>query len=330
MRTSTGLSECWAFGDVRALACAVPRNVRKNADFPGDMAEVAGTLTGVRSRRIGEHSAAELCERAAGRVIAATGWDADSIDQLVVVTQTPERAIPGQGYDLHEALGLSTACRVIDINAGCAGYVQGLHVAMRMLAPNERALLLVGDTLESVCDPTDRATAPLFGDAGSATAIEGSGGMEVGDKAHRFFCGASGIGNDSLSQNHGELLRMRGADVFAFTLKYVPDLVEEVITSAPTPDYLLFHQANRFMLDHLTEKMGLITRFGRDRIPMNVGEFGNCSSASIPLLACDRLGKLLQDQVSHRVALFGYGAGWQWAGVSMRLGDLACCEVIEV
>lgn len=319
--SKSGLNISVARGSIRTIACAVPKFSRSNDLIPN--ADKAAQVTGVMARRHGPNSGAFLCFAAARRAIAATQWPLDSIDTLVMVTQTPERLIPGQGYDVHAWLGLPASCRVIDVNAGCAGYVQGLWLAMRSLDYGERALLLVGDTLSHVCDPGDRATAPLFGDAGSATAIEGTG------EAHRFFFGADGTGNDALSQSGQSTLHMKGADVFAFTLREVPGLVEDVLAAAPMPaDYLLFHQANSFMLNHFAA-MPILQAFKPEQIPRNVAEFGNCSSASIPLLVCDKLGPLL-DKAPLAVAMFGYGAGWQWAGVNLGLGPGVSCPLIEV
>jgi 3-oxoacyl-[acyl-carrier-protein] synthase-3 len=323
--SKSGLNISVARGSIRTIACAVPAFSRSNDLIPN--ASKAAQVTGVMARRHGPNSGAFLCFAAARRAIAATQWPLNSIDTLVMVTQTPERLIPGQGYDVHAWLGLPASCRVIDVNAGCAGYVQGLWLAMRSLDYGERALLLVGDTLSHVCDPSDRATAPLFGDAGSATAIEGTG------EAHRFFFGTDGTGNDALSQSGHSTLRMKGADVFAFTLRTVPGLVEDVLAAAVVfpggrPDYLLFHQANAFMLNHFAA-MPILQEFKPEQIPRNVAEFGNCSSASIPLLVCDKLGPLL-DKAPLSVAMFGYGAGWQWAGVNLGLGPGVSCPLVEV
>lgn len=321
-RNPSGTSNSLASGRIVGIACAVPREIVENRAFRGGIAEEAARITGVAQRRLGAHSSAGLCGYAAMRVLARIGWSPESIDLLIMVTQTPSRMMPGSGYDAHGTLGLSQACRVVDLNAGCAGYIQGLWMAMRALDPGQRALLLVGDTLESVCDPDDRATSPLFGDCGSATAILGAG------SAHTFVSGCDSAGNDALSQHLGSTMAMRGPEVFSFTLRTVPLLVEDVLRQSPPPDYLLFHQANRFMLDHLADKMKLAERFP-GKFPSNIATFGNCSSASIPLLACDRLrAKLMAGW--QQVAMFGYGAGWHWAGVSMPIGNLDCIDIIEV
>jgi len=116
---------------------------------------------------------ADLCYQAAARLLEGVAWAHDTIDGLIFITQTPDYRLPATACDLHGRLGLKPTCVAFDVNLGCSGYVYGLWLASTLLQSScRRVLLLVGDTSSKLIDPEDRSTAILFGDAGTATAIE--------------------------------------------------------------------------------------------------------------------------------------------------------------
>ncbi|MGZ5196304.1 MAG: 3-oxoacyl-ACP synthase III family protein, partial [Ramlibacter sp.] len=123
-------------------------------------------------------------------------------------------------------------------------------------------------------------------------------------------------------------LYMNGGEIFNFTLRAVPPLVARTAAHAQVDidsyDAFLFHQANMFMLKHLTKK----AKLPADRVPINIDRFGNTSSASIPLLMTTDMGEALRTR-AHRVAMFGFGVGYSWASASLSIGSLGICETIE-
>lgn len=323
-------------GRVVGVVASVPAFRMPNAMLPyPEEADEAARATGVRERRWAEdgQTTETLCTQAARLLMQKLEWSPVTVDALVYVTQTPSMPVPSPAYGIHKELGLAGFCPAIEVNWSCAGYVYGLWLAHVLAARTGRAarvLLLVGDTTSRIVHPADRATAPLFGDAGSATAVEhspasygGIGGPALVPRRTKFVLGTDGTENLRLSQEPNASLRMDGAAVFNFTLKNVPPLVAETIRGE-NPKYLLFHQANEFMLKHLAKKCGLLA----EQVPMNVSRYGNCSSASVPLLLCDMLG--MEKAFAEKVAVFGYGAGWSWGGAMLDLQDLQVAEVMEV
>jgi 3-oxoacyl-[acyl-carrier-protein] synthase-3 len=313
-----------ANGSILGVVAAVPARVVRNADCPDPAAaDEAAKLTGVQERRwVRSETAADLCTAAANRLLPGMGWAGADLDLIVYVTQTPTRAVPADVYSI--AAGLGATCPCMQINWSCSGYVYGLWTAMRMLAAGQRALLLVGDVTSTIADPADRATCPLFGDAGSATAILGGGPEQ------HFVMGTDGAGADKLhTERHFEhmhaeagrdYLRMDGAAVFNFTLKVVPALAA-ALREFGEPDVWLLHQANAFMLKHLEKKAAL-----GGIVPTNIERFGNTSCASIPLLMCTTIDLLSDPQ---RLAMLGFGAGWAWAGANIDAPAMRMAEWIE-
>jgi 3-oxoacyl-[acyl-carrier-protein] synthase-3 len=302
-------------------------------------------MIGVEKRRWADAhvTTRDLCRVAGQRLLAGLDWDPAGIDALIVVTQTPDFRLPATACALQAELGLSTSCIAFDVNLGCSGYPYALWLGMTMIQSGaaRRVLLAVGDTVSRIVDPQDRATAMLFGDAGTMTALEAS---DDSGKAH-FVLGTDGRGatnlivpegayrqgaaaDPRLKERNPACLFMDGGEIFNFTLRAVPPLVARTLALSGVPaeghDAFLFHQANRFMLNHLAKK----AKLPADRVPINIDKFGNTSSASIPLLLTDAMrGRLLERGA--RVAMFGFGVGYSWGAASLDIGPLQIIETIH-
>jgi len=330
---------------VAGVVSCVPEQIVNNTPFLerfGDKAHDIEKMTGVRERRwtAAGQTTADLCQRAAETLLDELGWERDSVDALFFVTQTPDYRLPATACALQNRLGLGKQVLAFDINLGCSGYPYGLWLAMTSIASGaaRRALLLVGDTISKTVDTEDRSTAMLFGDAGTATAIEADANGTA-----RFLLGTDGSGEHQLIITEGayrpsapaddatgpraDALYMDGGAIFNFTLATVPSLVTATLEQGGGSegfDAFLFHQANAFMLKHLAKKAKLPS----DKVPVNIDRFGNTSSASIPLLITTDLAEQLRGQ-SMRLGMFGFGVGFSWGSVDLELGPLACVETIE-
>ncbi len=299
-------------------------------------------MTGVHARHVAPDgvTTADLCTHAAERLLDKGGFEKDSVDALIFVSQTPDYRLPATACHLQQRLALRTGIAAFDVNLGCSGYPYGLWLAAMMVETGAatRVLLLVGDTVSKIVDPSDRATALLFGDCGTATLVvraESANPMS-------FVMGSDGSGWDKLIVPSGafrsasvpaasavaaDRLFMDGGEIFSFTLKAVPKLAEALYAesgqSADNFDFVLFHQANEFMISHLRKKMKL----SPEKVPVNIGRFGNTSSATIPLLIATDLA----DPISNgpqRVAMLGFGVGFSWAACSATLGNLSVNELV--
>ena len=333
---------------ISGVVTAVPRNVVTNDDFASrfsatDIANVA-KMIGVKERRrvSAGQTTADLCEAAARELLRDLHWSANDVGLLIFVSQSPDYVLPATACVLQARLGLPTQCASFDVNLGCSGYVYGLWMASSLMASTNvnRALLLVGDA-GYYNDPLDRATAMVFGDAGSATALTRSSSTQP----WRFVLGTDGRGANNLivhksgtrqatpddprlSGRDPTKLFMDGGEIFNFTLSAVPPLAAQLFgntAAIANYDAFLFHQANAFMIKHLAKKIKLDPA----RVPLNMERFGNASSASIPLLMSDVLAPLLTSK-NLRLALFGFGVGYSWAAADITCGPLESAKVIEL
>lgn len=307
----------------------------------GDKAVEIEKMTGVRQRHWVDEdtTTADLCQHAAERLLDQLGWERSTVDAIFLVTQTPDYRLPATACALQGRLGLASHVLAFDVNLGCSGYPYGLWLTMATIASGSarRVLLLAGDTISRTVDPEDRSTAMLFGDAGTATAIE----ADATGAAH-FILGTDGTGERQLiiaegayrrvsdaaasSGTKADALYMDGGAIFNFTLATVPKLVAATLErggGADVFDAFLFHQANAFMLRHLAKKAKLPI----ERVPVNIDRFGNTSSATIPLLMTTDLAERLRNSQT-RLGMFGFGVGFSWGSVDITVGPLACAETI--
>jgi 3-oxoacyl-[acyl-carrier-protein] synthase-3 len=344
-----GISAVTTDVGIAGVVTAVPVRRVDNTYFESIFGkeEVANVvkMVGVDERRYCKpgQTTSDLCVRAARELLANLNWNIADIELIVFVSQTPDYAMPATACVIHGELGLSASCAAFDVNQGCSGYVYGLWMVGQIMRGGSvrKALLLVGDTVY-YRDETDRSTALLFGDAGAATALE----YRPGAKPCHFILGSDGKGARNLivpksgtrqwvpddprmAGRDPTKLFMDGGEIFNFTLRAIPPLGNALLrhSGATIDDFdaFLFHQANLFMLNHLSKKMKL----PRERVPINIDRFGNTSSASIPLLMCDKLSEALTKQ-SPRLAMFGFGVGYSWAAADIPCVPLGVAKIVEL
>ena len=165
---------------IKGISACVPPLIEENRDIPfysSEEAEKVIESTGVERKHIVADSgitASDLCLKACEKLIEELGWERDSIDMICNVTQTSDYTNHPNAFVLHDKLGLQNDCMSLDLYHGCPGWVIGLSSAASIVSHGslKRALLLVGDNITSVQGRLDRESRPLFGDAGTATALE--------------------------------------------------------------------------------------------------------------------------------------------------------------
>ncbi len=228
------------------------------------------------------------------------------IDVLLHVTQTPHLDAPPESCLLQRYLGLGEHVIALDINQGCAGFMVALQTAAHfLLHPSVRHVLICGgDVLSNRVDENDHATAFMFSDVGFAALVG------RGDDDWAFANGTAG--SEAISLPHDGTFKMDGTDVFNFTVSKVPEQILSLRT--PEVDCLLLHQSNAFIM----RQIGRLCGFAPEQVPMNIADYGNASSASIPLLLCD-LAQNHGWRGKRTAILSGYGCGLTWVSARIPL-----------
>jgi 3-oxoacyl-[acyl-carrier-protein] synthase-3 len=283
--------------------------------------------TGIRYRNIAIHeTAADLCYDAAQKLISENKIDKDKIEFLVFVSQTPDYVLPASATILQDRLGLKSTVAAFDVNMGCSGYVYGLSIISSLLSnslnKDAQGLLLVGDTISKLCKPSDSATYPLFGDAGSATLLVKS---KVGQKM-TFDLNSDGSGCEAIKVQEGgfksndkegeKTLYLNGMDVFSFGITTVPKAIKSFMLSQEAVvedfDYFILHQANKFMNEKIRKKINAT----EEQVPYCLFDYANTSCSTIPLTVTSQLKSI---STKTKLFLCGFGVGLSWASAIVEL-----------
>lgn len=339
---------------IAGVSAGVPKiivsnySLRPGVDISSDYtAEAYVETTGVKERRCSEVlCTSDLCYAAAEKLIADLRWDKSEIEALVFVSQTADYFLPATACILQDRLGLPKECYAEDVALGCSGWVYGLSNVASLVSSGhiKKALLLCGDAKKRAKFNRD----PLFGDAGTATAIE----YEEGADGFQFHFGTDGSGFDAIiipdggSRNqvssqsfvpkefegkmmHNLQTHMKGMDVFSFGIttapKSVKSLAERYGFNYQDADYFIFHQANMKMNNLIVKKLKL----AEEKVPSCMYHFGNTSSASIPLTIVGELKGKFEDKPTKFICC-GFGVGLSWGTVAFESNKMVVSDLVEV
>jgi len=322
---------------IRALECHLPDRVLDNGELSrsfGNWKEDAiWAKTGIRERRLSaaHECASDLAFQAAEKLLVPGRIERQSVEALILCTQSPDFLLPTTACLLQQRLGLPTTVAAFDFNLGCSGFVYGLGLAKGLIETGQvrNVLLLTADTYSKFLHPEDRSVRTLFGDGAAAAWIEEVAGEP--DGIGPFVYGTDGRGAEHLMLRRGgtrdaetaaaapspEYLHMNGPEIFRFTLEVVPSCVEQLCVRAGIAlaevDLFVFHQANAYMLEHLREKIGIPS----EKFVVHMETCGNTVSSTIPmaLKAAAEEGRL---RPGMRVMLVGFGVGLSWAATLIR------------
>ena len=341
---------------ITGMSACVPKTINRISDnksiFTEDELAQFTKQVGIVERRFADANtcASDLCEYAAEKLIESMSIDKTTIDLLVMVTQSGDYPLPASSIIIQDRLKLQKTTAAFDVNLGCSGYVYGLSIVYSFMQQQHfrKALLLVGDTSSKAVNPKDKATCLLFGDSGTATIIEKD---NESNKSY-FSLNSDGSGYEAIIIRGGGCrqrctedtlkemqyedgsvrsaidLTMSGPDVFNFTIREVPKSILELLAFANVTfddtDYLVYHQANRFINDFLTKKL----KYPKEKVPYSLTKYGNTSCASIPMTIVTELRGELSSK--KKLILSGFGVGLSWANAIIDIENCHIPDLMEI
>ena len=208
----------------------------------------------------------------------------------------------------------------------------------------EKALLIVGDTNSKLINPKDESMVLLAGDAGSAVLLEKKNGSQIsaelvsnGEKYKTVIVPAGGMRN--LHAGHREMkfddgydrtlynLFMDGFGVFQYTIREVPRILKDFVAKEKKEmgdyDYYVMHQANQYILQQLSKR----AKMPSEKMLYSIQEFGNTSSASVPLTLCKCFGEEAEGEIA--VLMSGFGVGLSCGVMSANINKKDILPLIE-
>ena len=273
-----------------------------------------------------------LCINAAEKLIKKLRWNKNKIGFLIFVSQTRDHILPLTSCKIQKQLKLSEQILVLDLPMGCTGFVNGLYLSF-LLSKNlkKNGLLLCGDVVSKLIEKKDTKLKSLFGDCASAVGIKfNSKSKDI----NTFDFGTDGGGFEDLIYKSSGLnsyldknyLKMNGAKIFEFALNKVPEQIKKLLKTRKKQldeiRYIIFHQANKFLIKNLVAKIGL----DKKKILYSIDKYGNTNSASIPLTIFHHCNKVK----NKNILISGFGVGLTWSSALIKINKLKINKIIKI
>lgn len=324
------------FGKLAGYGKAIPETVITNNDLAARMDtsdEWIRERTGIQRRHVvrDDEHCSEMATAACRRALDSAGVKAEDIDLIIVATNSPDYLTPPVSSQVQHQLGAVNAGAFAMV-VGCSGFVYALVTADQFMQSGQyRNILIVGVEITSRnVDWKDRNTCVLFGDGGAAVLLQRSEN-EAGLLAH--YLGSDGSGYEHIIQVSGgtrysltherldqglHYLKMNGREVFKFATtvmgKALHNVLEQTGYSVDDIDLFIPHQANARIIEYAAKQ----ARLPREKVFVNVNEYGNTSAASVPIAIVEAFeaGQLKEGDL---LAMVAFGSGLTWASALFRI-----------
>lgn len=327
---------------IKAISYYLPEKIVTNEqlveEFPEWSVDKIAKKVGINERHIAadDETAGDLAYKAAEKLITENGIKRESIDFVLLCTQSPDYFLPSTSCIIQHRLGLPTKCGAFDFNLGCSGYEYGLAIAKSLVLSGmaKNVLLLTAETYNKHIHPKDKGNRTIFGDGASASLISSDGFAKIGE----FVLGTDGSGYDRLIHKTGAMrhyaplddvvfdennnplssdhLFMDGKAIFDFTSDVVPPMIEETLVmhqlKMEDVDLFVFHQANKYMINYLRKLMEI----DKDKFYVFMETVGNTVSSTIPIALCEAKK---EGRLHGNVVLAGFGVGLSYGATVITL-----------
>jgi 3-oxoacyl-[acyl-carrier-protein] synthase-3 len=326
---------------IKAISYYLPENILDNKDinksFPEWSIDKISLKTGIYKRHISnkDEFVSDMAVSVSLKLFEEYNISPKDIDFIILCTQSPDYFLPTTACLVQERLNISTSAGALDFNLGCSGYIYGLALSKGLIVSNiaKNILFITSETYSKFIHPKDKSNKTIFGDGASATLISTEGFAEILD----FELGTDGKGAENLIVKNGALrnpslsgidiidefnntlnnnnLYMNGPEIFNFTSQMVPLLVNLSLhknkLNIQDIDLFIFHQANKFILNHLRKKIGI----QEDKFYIHIENCGNTVSSTIPIALKEAIN---ENKVKGNILLAGFGVGYSWGSCIIK------------
>lgn len=288
--------------------------------------------TGIKTRHISnDMTTEELAYKASINALKKASISVDEIGVIIFATVTSDTKVPSSAFRLSGMLGVEGAI-CFDVNAACSGFVYSCMIADSILKASDKkyALVVGAERLSKIVDFTDRSTCVLFGDgAGCAIIQKDLQDMEYLNMKYQIvdtLVGGEYDKNGYLSvaakkkvdDEVKEYISMNGKRVYKFATEtgssVIIDILKRNNVMPEDIDIVIPHQANIRIIRTMAEKSGIDI----DKWYVNVSEYGNTSSASVPMAMDEALRKVEMVRGGY-ILLIAFGGGLSYGATLLKV-----------
>lgn len=290
------------------------------------------TRTGIAKRHIaGKLNNADMAYEAARAAIKESEISGGDIGLIITATSTPDYSFPNTSSFVQKRTGAVNAV-CFDVSAACSGFIIALDIADTMLKQSKcrYALVIGSEKMSDIVNWQDRNVCVLFGDGAGAVVLRADNvelseqntdmpvntpyGIIDSDIHNDGTCLDVLTGGRRSADCDDAFIHMNGQEVFRFAVKNVPKTIETLLRKnnmdVSDIDKFILHQANIRIIEGVAKRLGT----DKDKFPANLSEYGNTSSASIPILL-DELNAKAKLHRGEKLVLAGFGAGLSWGSI---------------
>lgn len=304
-------------GKITGTGSYVPSNFMDNFDLSNIVDTNDAWIqerTGIIRRHIStDDTTISMASKAADQAIKNAGISPNDIDLILVATISPQAVLPCTACEVQKSIQADQAT-CFDLNAACSGFLYAYNTAQAYIASEVyKTVLVIGtETLSNLVDWKDRGTCILFGDGAGAVVLSATEEGVYSTVTH-----SDGQKKDALTCDLGSVIKMNGQEIFKFAVKQIPICIQELLEknhlAVSDITYFVLHQANKRIIEAVAKRLHV----DLEHFPMNLQEYGNTSSASIPIL----LHEMNEKNMLHRgdkVIMAGFGAGLTWGATLLE------------
>jgi 3-oxoacyl-[acyl-carrier-protein] synthase-3 len=287
--------------------------------------------TGIKERRVlkGEGlGTSYMAIKAAEELLQKSDTNPEEIDLIIVGTATPDLPIASTAAYVASEIGAVNAFGY-DLQAACSSFLFGMSTAASYIESGryKKVLLIGADKMSSIIDYKDRATCIIFGDGAGAVMFEpNSDGLGLQDEYLR----SDGVGRDFLRieaggslmpttketvENKKHFVYQEGKTVFKYAVSSMADVAEKMLTRNNLTEediqWLVAHQANKRIIEATANRVGVPS----EKVMMNIQNYGNTTSATLPLLLADYESQLKKGD---NLIFAAFGGGFTWGAAYVK------------
>jgi 3-oxoacyl-[acyl-carrier-protein] synthase III len=331
---------------ISGLGTEVPPKVVTNFDLEKTLDTTNQWIverTGIHKRHISDitkdECTSDLAFAAAKKALAQAKMDINDIDLMIIATATPDYLLPSVSCMVHQKFAPRKTIPAFDLSAACSGFTYALHLGKALIKSSmHKNILIIGaEVLSQIMDMEDRSTAILFGDGAGAivlSAVEESqqGQLSEASDILGSVIGAEGSGaafferpiggTKNPTQPHHlekrqQFANMQGREMFKVATRTLAlqarTVCEQAGVSLSDVDWVIPHQANKRIIETTAEML----KCPMEKMIVNIDQFANTSSASIPLALNQAIqeGKIKRGQL---LLFAAFGAGVTSGAVLIR------------
>ena len=287
--------------------------------------------TGIKERRVLKENGkgtSYLAIKAAQDLLKRGNINPEEIDLVIMATTTPDMLVASTGVYVATQIGAINAF-AYDLQAACSSFLFGMSTASAYIESGKykKVLLIGADKMSSIIDYTDRATCIIFGDGAGAVLFEPNNeGLGIQDEILK----SDGIGREYLKidaggsilpasketvENSQHYVFQDGKTVFKYAVSGMADVSEKIMQrnnlTNDDVNWLIAHQANKRIIDATASRMNL----EESKVLINIQNYGNTTSATLPLLLSDFEEKFKKGDT---LIFAAFGGGFTWGSIYLK------------